>query len=124
MAERKSKGAGKRKKKPEVIDVGETPAESSEDEAEKDGDDEAEGEGAEGDGLDADLVAAAGAIDVGDGLDDADTTLDRPVPAPRSSGSLARRDPLGVYMAETRRYPLLTQEEEHDLAVRLVEHGE
>jgi RNA polymerase sigma-32 factor len=27
-------------------------------------------------------------------------------------------------MAETRRYPLLTPQEEHDLAVRLVEHGE
>ncbi|MBK7537221.1 MAG: RNA polymerase factor sigma-32 [Myxococcales bacterium] len=41
-----------------------------------------------------------------------------------SSSSLARRDPLATYMAETRRYPLLTPDEEHQLAVRLVEHGD
>ena len=40
----------------------------------------------------------------------------------RSSGSLARRDPHAAYKAETRRYPLLTPEEEKALAVRLVEH--
>ena len=39
-------------------------------------------------------------------------------------GSLARRDPMAAYMAETRRYPLLTPEEEHDLAVRLQQHGD
>jgi RNA polymerase sigma-32 factor len=32
--------------------------------------------------------------------------------------ALARRDPMGQYMAEVRRYPLLTREEEHELAVR------
>jgi len=40
---------------------------------------------------------------------------------PARGGSLARRDPMAVYMSETRRYPLLTPQEEHDLAVRLVE---
>src|SRR4029079_15663358 len=46
-------------------------------------------------------------------------------PAKRErGGSLARRDPLAAYMQETRRYPLLTPEEEHALAVRLVEHGD
>ncbi|HTL31791.1 MAG TPA: RNA polymerase factor sigma-32, partial [Kofleriaceae bacterium] len=35
-----------------------------------------------------------------------------------------RRDPMAAYMAEARRYPLLTPEEEHDLAVKLVEHGD
>ncbi|MEZ4362348.1 MAG: RNA polymerase factor sigma-32 [Kofleriaceae bacterium] len=44
------------------------------------------------------------------------------VVAPR--GHLGKRDPLAIYMAETRRYPLLTPTEEHDLAVRLVEHGD
>ena len=29
---------------------------------------------------------------------------------------------LSAYMRETRRYPLLTREEEHELAVRFVEH--
>ena len=34
---------------------------------------------------------------------------------------LVKRDPLTAYVQETRRYPLLTREEEHELAVRLVE---
>src|SRR5262249_57834030 len=50
----------------------------------------------------------------------ADEEPERPV----RGGSLARRDPLAAYMSETRRYPLLTPEEEHALAVRLVEHGD
>ncbi len=39
----------------------------------------------------------------------------------KSTTSLARTDPLTVYMAEIRRYPLLTREEEHELAVRFAE---
>ncbi|MCY0989990.1 RNA polymerase factor sigma-32 [Nannocystis sp. ILAH1] len=35
--------------------------------------------------------------------------------------ALVRRDPMGQYMAEVRRHPLLTREEEHALAVRWVE---
>ncbi len=35
--------------------------------------------------------------------------------------SLARSDPLTVYMHEIRRYPLLSREEEHELAVRFAE---
>lgn len=38
--------------------------------------------------------------------------------------ALVRRDPMGQYMAEVRRHPLLTREEEHALAVRWVEHGD
>jgi RNA polymerase sigma-32 factor len=38
--------------------------------------------------------------------------------------ALARRDPLSVYMSEVRRYPLLTREEERELAVRWVETGD
>ncbi|HEU5056119.1 MAG TPA: RNA polymerase factor sigma-32 [Kofleriaceae bacterium] len=34
---------------------------------------------------------------------------------------LVKRDPLTAYIHETRRYPLLTRDEEHELAVRLVE---
>lgn len=40
------------------------------------------------------------------------------------STELARRDPLDIYIRETKRYPLLSREEEHELAVRLVEHGD
>ncbi|MBK7824863.1 RNA polymerase factor sigma-32 [Nannocystis sp.] len=45
-------------------------------------------------------------------------------PAPATSTALARRDPMGQYMAEVRRYPLLTREEEHELAVRWIDHGD
>ncbi|MEM6993813.1 MAG: RNA polymerase factor sigma-32 [Myxococcota bacterium] len=44
--------------------------------------------------------------------------------APQGTTALARRDPMAAYMAEVRRHPLLTREEEHDLAVRWVEHGD
>ncbi len=45
-------------------------------------------------------------------------------PAPEGTAALALRDPLAAYMAEARRYPLLTREQEHELAVRWVEHGD
>ncbi len=114
MAEQKKKGG--RKKKADVIDIGDKPApESSEEETDEEDKDEAE------EGLDTDLAAAV-TIDVGEepGAEEV------PAPKVRASreGSLARRDPLGTYMAETRRYPLLTPEEEKELAVRLVEHGD
>ncbi|HEU4614915.1 MAG TPA: RNA polymerase factor sigma-32 [Kofleriaceae bacterium] len=112
MAEQKKKGG--RKKKADVIDVGDKPApETSQEDAEEE-------ENEPDEGLDTDLVAAA-AIDVGD-----ESEADLPEPKVPSSreGSLARRDPLAAYMAETRRYPLLTPEEEKELAVRLVEHGD
>ena len=113
--------AGKsRTKKSKVIDVGERPAEEAdaEDRDESSEDDKEEG-------LDTDLAAAA-PIDVGDEdaeapePEAADDDVPR-VPVKREAGSLARRDPLAAYMAETRRYPLLTPDEEHSLAVRLVE---
>ena len=37
---------------------------------------------------------------------------------------LARRDPLDIYMQDTKRFPLLSRDEEHELAVRLVEEGD
>lgn len=42
-------------------------------------------------------------------------------PAP---GSLSRTDPLARYMQEVKRHPLLSREEEHELAVRYVETGD
>lgn len=55
-------------------------------------------------------------------LDDTDDALlHEPIEleAERSrGGSLVKRDPLTAYMQEIRRYPLLTREEEHELAVR------
>lgn len=123
MADRKSPKGG-RKKKADVIDVGEKPDQESADSADEDGDEDAEKEDEAEEGLDADLAAAA-AIDVGD--DPATEDLDD-VPEPKvtrsTGGSLAKRDPMAAYMSETRRYPLLSPEEEKDLAVRLVEHGD
>jgi RNA polymerase sigma-32 factor len=105
-----------RKKKSDVIDVGEPPKkDDAEDESEEGGKDE---------DVEADLVEARAEI-VDDHADEPaeDGDGEEPaLPVVRGTGSLARRDPLSVYMAETRRYPLLTPEEEHALAVRLVEH--
>ncbi|MCB9567442.1 MAG: RNA polymerase factor sigma-32 [Myxococcales bacterium] len=47
-----------------------------------------------------------------------------PAAAETSITALARRDPMAAYMAEVRRHRLLTREEEYDLAVRWVEHGD
>ncbi len=44
--------------------------------------------------------------------------------APKGSTALARRDPMAAYMAEVRQHPLLSREEEYELAVRWVEHGD
>jgi RNA polymerase sigma-32 factor len=112
--------AGPKRKKPsKVIDVGDKPTGVDDDE------DSEKAEGDE-DGLDKDLIDAAGAIDVGEEpvVDDDDGDGVPAVPVKREAGSLAKRDPLGLYMNETRRYPLLTPDEEHSLAVRLVEHGD
>ncbi|HEY1815285.1 MAG TPA: RNA polymerase factor sigma-32 [Kofleriaceae bacterium] len=129
MADRKkTTGAGKRGKSAKVIDVDGTEAKPVEPDAESE---ESEQEDSEADGLDTDLLHAT-AIDVGDEAHEAhheahDEHEDRAErePAPkREAGSLARRDPLSAYMSETRRYPLLTPDEEHALAVKLVEHGD
>ncbi len=46
-----------------------------------------------------------------------------PRPAPAASG-LARYDPLRAYMAEASRYPVLSREDEHALALRYAETGD
>ena len=86
---------------------------------------------------DADLVSDEGAAGDLVGLADEDAVAAERGPAPRrgrkTSGevvdvndskttSLARSDPLTVYMHEIRRYPLLSREEEHELAVRFAEN--
>jgi RNA polymerase sigma-32 factor len=153
MAERKSRGSGggsgaaasdpptptggakrRRKKKPEIIDVAETPADDS---AERDGkaredrEDEDEDKDDKDDkvealeGADIDLASAAPPIEGDDDAEVAEVAeVADEVPAPAVRGSLARRDPMAIYMRETRRYPLLTPDEERALATRLVEHGD
>jgi RNA polymerase sigma-32 factor len=63
---------------------------------------------------------------------DIDAELERLVGQPDVAGqkradarvALLKRDPLTAYIQETRRHPLLDREEEHALAVRLVEEGD
>ena len=111
-------------------------ADDDDDAADGHGDGEADGErdGAEDgeakDGDDVDdafLADAASVIDVGE--DDAaaeDDEVVRAIEKTRSADRVAliKRDPLQAYMQEVRRYPLLTPDEEHALATRLVEHGD
>ena len=121
MADRKPRKP--RAKKAAVIDVGETPASEPETDAEE----KEEKEHAEPVGLDADLAHAPPVSEDHDAADGVEVLDHEPEIEPKvRGGSLARRDPMAVYMAETRRYPLLTPDEEHALAVKLVEqqdHG-
>ena len=48
----------------------------------------------------------------------------RRAPSRAAEGGLVRYDPLRAYMAEVARHPLLSREEEHDLAVRFRETGD
>ncbi len=61
--------------------------------------------------------AGDGEVD-GDGDGPVGPVVDRP------SGGIARRDPLSLYMQEIRRIPLLTREQEHELAVKYFETGD
>ncbi|MBA3540301.1 MAG: RNA polymerase factor sigma-32 [Deltaproteobacteria bacterium] len=137
MADRTPPPAKRSRTSQKVIDVGDKSTDEDEENSEKgsksdeDEDKEDKDDKEEEQGLDVDLAGAATAAtdsdeeasDV-DGLE-ADDSDAPPKPKKRSTGgSIAKRDPLAVYMSETRRYPLLTPQEEHDLAVRLVEHGD
>jgi len=122
----------KRRKKPtsKVIDVGDKPDDAddpkdSEKDSDKDGDEEQDGDG---DGVDTDLASVPPpVIDTeeggGGGGGGDDVEVEEAAPVERGS-SLARRDPMALYLRETRRYPLLTPDEERALATRLVEHGD
>ncbi len=56
------------------------------------------------------------------------TTTDKPdksrLPAVRTKGSLVPLDPYSAYLQEVRKYPLLTEEEEKELAIRYKETGD
>jgi RNA polymerase sigma-32 factor len=141
MATRKAARGGKAKR--EVIDVGDDAAArrgrdegDPEDAAESGEDQDEEREGKDDGDVEADLLGTSAVIDIssgdedepaasGDGDGDSEVVeLDAPALTRPSAGLPARRDPLAVYMSETRRFPLLTPDEEHSLAVRLVEHGD
>jgi RNA polymerase sigma-32 factor len=67
-------------------------------------------------------VAEGEITDLPDEDDDADVPDDTTVEAADESGrALVRRDPLQLYIQEIRRYPILSREEEHELAVKYLE---
>jgi RNA polymerase sigma-32 factor len=45
---------------------------------------------------------------------------DRDLPAPESTGSIARFDPMAAYLREVQRHPLMTAEQTHDIAVKFI----
>ena len=104
--------------------------EDAEAEPKDDGDGEADVEAKDdGDGEPDDkFLAEAGAvIDVGDEEVGDDDEAFKALEAKQRGNdrvALIKRDPMQAYMQEVRRYPLLTPEEEHALATRLVEHGD
>jgi RNA polymerase sigma-32 factor len=76
-------------------------------------------EAAEPEGGDDEIVEAAGEV-----VEEEVKVDDIPKPAaPRGSG-LARLDPMQQYLREVQRHPLLTPQEEHDLAVKYVATGD
>ncbi|MBL8626325.1 MAG: RNA polymerase factor sigma-32 [Myxococcales bacterium] len=115
------------------------PAAASEDERDEDAAEAEPKDDADGDGEaepkdegDADpddkFLAEAGAvIDVGDEEVGDDDEVFKAIEAKQKGDdrvALIKRDPMQAYMQEVRRYPLLTPDEEHALATRLVEHGD
>jgi RNA polymerase sigma-32 factor len=68
-------------------------------------------------------VAEADAAEVGD-LDPALEVAATPAVPDPSGSSLARSDPLRAYMAEVSRHPLLSREEEQELATRYARTGD
>ena len=120
----KSKTPPKRKSA-SVIDVGDKPADDDEKDSDAESEDEDEKPEQDEDGLDTDLAQVANAIDVEEAAEGpSDEELEKLEKAAAKSGSLAKRDPMAAYMREVRRFPLLTPEEEHSLATRLVEQGD
>ena len=104
--------------------------EDAEAEPKDDGDGDGDAEPKDDGDVDPDdkLLAEAGVvIDVGDEEVSDDDEAFKALEAKQRGNdrvALIKRDPMQAYMQEVRRYPLLTPEEEHALATRLVEHGD
>ncbi len=130
MAKRKRSGAKDVRREDddeivvEVLPKGEQAAEA--DDESDEADEEAELDDEDGAGAEA-LEEVEVVSD--DELEALESEIVRRVAAKTAKGStgttaLARRDPMAAYMAEVRRHPLLTREEEYELAVRWVEDGD
>ena len=120
------KGTPTRKTRGKKRPVTEEPAELVEGEGPEDGDELGDGEGEDGgDGEPAEVIDVEALGDEPDAHEvDAELAKlsgDGEEVDPDERHRLVKRDPLTAYIQETRRYPLLTRDEEHELAVRLVE---
>ena len=109
-------------RKPRRVKTSSRPAEDSKPEAERvvipeidDQDDDAE--------LEAPADGDASPLNLEDDADHAPDS-ERASSADSDSGALVRVDPLSRYLAEIRRFPLLTREEELEIAKRYHEHHE
>jgi RNA polymerase sigma-32 factor len=137
MAKR-SKGEGRPRRRgagdvEPVVDEASEPDESEDEDAAPDADDATSGDD-EAEPIDAEVIDPAALGDEPE-AEDVDAELER-ISAGKASRSaraddggdrrdrLVRRDPLTAYIQETRRYPLLSREQEHELATRLVEEGD
>jgi RNA polymerase sigma-32 factor len=92
-----------------------------------DGTDGTDGEEERDEDLVADLSETQGValIDIDDEEELESVALARTSgPDAGKQGSVAKYDPMAAYMQEIRRLPLLSREEEHELAVQLVETGD
>jgi RNA polymerase sigma-32 factor len=90
---------------------------------------EAEGEAEPGEPDAGELAEADVPLDdslpaLDEGEDDKDDSSQALVRAEPRSRSLARLDPLQLYIQDIRRYPLLNREDEHELAVKFVKSGD
>jgi RNA polymerase sigma-32 factor len=128
MVASKSKSAPKRSRK--IVTTEAEPAEARDGDGEQieaADDDDSDSEKPD-EGVDVEMLGQVAAVPSGSDDDAADVEVvesnSEEVPSVGKSSGLARRDPMAVYMGEVRRFPLLTPEEEHALAVRLVEHGD
>ncbi|MEM9456141.1 MAG: RNA polymerase factor sigma-32 [Myxococcota bacterium] len=116
MAKAKSKGGARAKRgkaaEPVEVEVLDTPPGDAAEDAEPNEDEIGQEALAEVEVSDAELEVIA-------------TELARQTKAaPKGSTALARRDPMAAYMSEVRQHPLLSREEEYELAVRWVEEGD
>jgi len=82
--------------------------------------DEAPDENGASEGIDTDESALDGPL----GLDAGQGARQLPVTKRSTSTALNRRDPLASYMRDVQRYPLLTREQEQELALKLTETGD
>lgn len=118
MAARKKSSSNKRP--PASADSEESRSSEEHEEAE-DGEEAADGEPADPDESLAAEVEVTGDIEP---VDDHELTAIVPSSPGSSSGAIARADPLQLYMREIQRHPLLSPDEEHQLAVKYASSGD